>query len=306
VVIETPEKGATVHYTLNGSTPTERSQVYTKPFDLSSSATVKAIAVMDGMDSSAVREAKIRLSNRDSKPGENHIPNDTDNALSDVDKVTEDAQNDINDQDEQDLSFFENFEGYSSGQDPTAWRDTEGQNSMKVDQQLFATAQVDGTRCLGTTSPAVNIHTHYQGDHARNWTNYSFSGRMYLSDTRGGLGVTFFSQYIGNQDRYYRLRRYNGNGQRDFHLSPHGTSVSGDTHSGVEPQANTWYQFYIVASDTGSKTVLQAKVWKDGTAEPSKFQIEATDTSSNRLRSGTIGLWSMRDGTKCFDQLKVR
>jgi len=429
VKIETPEAGATVYYTLNDSTPTERSKVYEGPIELSSSTTVKAIAVKDGMDSSPVRDATFRIDDRDPEPEDNRAPvasagkdvqvktsekitfdasdssdpdddrlryewdfddggsddgkvvahlfldpgeyrvrlTVSDGSASDSDvvivKVTDDNDNgdnqedqddqddqddqggqvdpgdqddqddqggqvdpgdqddqddqggqvdpgDQDDQDDQDKSgraaFFEDFEGYGSNQDPDGWRDTQDQNSMNADQSLFETASVGNSKVFGTTSQQTNIHTHYQGKNARDWTNYTFSGRMYLVDSRGGLGVTFFSQYSEGKDHYYRLRRYDGNGAKDFHLAPHGTSVSGDTHSGVVPEAKTWYQFRIEVSDAGEQTEIRAKVWKDGTSEPSKFQIEATDSSSNRLRSGTIGLWSMRDGGKYFDQLKVR
>jgi len=50
--------GAAVHYTLDGSTPTAASAVYTAPVDLRSDATVKAVTVADGR-LSAVAEARF-------------------------------------------------------------------------------------------------------------------------------------------------------------------------------------------------------------------------------------------------------
>ena len=46
------EAGATIHYTLDGSTPTAESTVYSTPITLSDTTTVKAIAVKDGVSSS--------------------------------------------------------------------------------------------------------------------------------------------------------------------------------------------------------------------------------------------------------------
>ena len=46
------EAGATIHYTLDGSTPTSESAVYSTPITLSDTTTVKAIAVKDGVSSS--------------------------------------------------------------------------------------------------------------------------------------------------------------------------------------------------------------------------------------------------------------
>lgn len=46
------EAGATIHYTLDGSTPTAASTVYSGPVTLSETTTVKAVAVKDGVSSS--------------------------------------------------------------------------------------------------------------------------------------------------------------------------------------------------------------------------------------------------------------
>ena len=48
VTITSPVKGATIHYTTNGSTPSTSSAKYTTPFELSVSATVEAFATISG------------------------------------------------------------------------------------------------------------------------------------------------------------------------------------------------------------------------------------------------------------------
>ncbi len=48
----TAEDGAKIYYTTDGSEPTEQSQEYTAPFDVTEATTVKAIAVKDGKASS--------------------------------------------------------------------------------------------------------------------------------------------------------------------------------------------------------------------------------------------------------------
>lgn len=51
VAITDATAGATIYYTTNGSTPTTSSTVYTRPFPISSTSTVQAIAVLNGMSS---------------------------------------------------------------------------------------------------------------------------------------------------------------------------------------------------------------------------------------------------------------
>ncbi len=49
--IKSPDKYATIYYTLDGSTPTQGSVVYTKPITIAANTTVKAIAVKNGKSS---------------------------------------------------------------------------------------------------------------------------------------------------------------------------------------------------------------------------------------------------------------
>lgn len=53
----TAADGADIYYTLDGSDPTEESTKYTEPFELDSSAVLKAVAVMDGAKNSDTAEA---------------------------------------------------------------------------------------------------------------------------------------------------------------------------------------------------------------------------------------------------------
>lgn len=49
--------GATIHYTIDGSTPTTSSPIYTTPFTVSSTTTIKAMAVATGLETSLIRDA---------------------------------------------------------------------------------------------------------------------------------------------------------------------------------------------------------------------------------------------------------
>jgi hypothetical protein len=151
-------------------------------------------------------------------------------------------------------------------------------------------------------SPATNIHSHYVGAGASALTGYRYSGRMQMTSSNSGLGVTFLSQYP-TLGAYYRLRRYGGT---SFHLSPLGTSItSGTDDTGVVPVPNLWYRFVVEVEDTGTETQIRAKVWEEQSTEPTEFQIEAVDDSPTRLTSGTFGVWASGSGTKHWDELVV-
>jgi uncharacterized protein (TIGR03118 family) len=52
---------ATIYYTTNGSTPTIKSTVYSKPFKISKTTTIKAVATATGLAESAVSSAKYTI-----------------------------------------------------------------------------------------------------------------------------------------------------------------------------------------------------------------------------------------------------
>lgn len=197
----------------------------------------------------------------------------------------------------------DNFEQYGTGKDPSNWRDTKKDNSFDEDPNLFKTTNVGNTTTLGTDSGDTNIHSHFTGPEALSWTNYVYTGRMYISHQGGGIGVTFFSRFPEKRDVYYRLRRYAQ--KPKFHIASHGTTVKGDIDSDVSPVPGSWYKFHIEVMDTGAQTTIHAKVWKEGEQEPEDFQINAFDDSQTRIKSGTIGVWSMGQGSKNFDDLTV-
>lgn len=196
------------------------------------------------------------------------------------------------------------FNALVIGDDPTDWLDTAAGSSL-IPQDNFEVTEVDADPAFGTVSEATNIHTHYVGPNAECWGSYEYGGRTRITDTGGGIGVTFLSDFpISN--RYYRLRRADFVGGTAFHLSPSGTAITaGVTDTGVVPLPNTWYRFRVEVTDTGSRTEIRTKVWAEGSSQPPTWQIDCYDDSVDRLTSGTIGLWSMGTGTKHWDDLTV-
>lgn len=178
------------------------------------------------------------------------------------------------------------------------WLDTAAFNSMSVDDSLF---QVNGGQ-LTTSNSGVNIHSHQVNAGGESWSNYELRGRMLLSSTTAGMGVTAYSQYP-NQDVYYRLRRYEGN--PSFHLAMHPEVSCSDSDTGVSPTANTWYRFALRVETEADLNRIFAKVWVDGDPEPADWQAGCTDSSTNRPSSGTVGVWSMGSGTRSWDDLVV-
>ena len=71
VTITCATQGAQIYYTTDGTAPTAAAALYTAPFTISDTATVKAIALKDGMNDSAVAQAKFTKKTDGGNTGDN-------------------------------------------------------------------------------------------------------------------------------------------------------------------------------------------------------------------------------------------
>ncbi len=199
--------------------------------------------------------------------------------------------------------YLENFNAYSPGDDPLNWQDTTVSYGLGINDANFKIFQDLGDTVFGTDLTLANIHSHYSTAESPTWTNYEFSGRIKFTNPWGSIGVTFFSDYP-NSMNYYRLYR---NNFTNYHITTRGTSLTGGTNdSGVDAQENLWYRYRIQVEDTGTQTNIRGRVWQEGTSEPETWPIDCYDDSVTRLTSGTIGLYSLSNASKYWDDLEVR
>ena len=69
VTIQGPQ-GASVHYTIDGSTPTAESPAYAEPFTLTDTATVRAIAILNEVSSSVSSKTFTKSTSNDGGEGD--------------------------------------------------------------------------------------------------------------------------------------------------------------------------------------------------------------------------------------------
>jgi len=192
--------------------------------------------------------------------------------------------------------YFEDFEGYATGDDPAGWTDTKAGNSLDIDDLLFKIAEDSGNKVLAVKNTGINVHSHYEQIFT---LPFNFTGKMKRNS--GGMGITFLSDYP-NSDKYYRLR---SQGSDAFHIAPHPNSaveMIGQTTSGVIPITGQRYNFKIEVLEAGK---IKAKVWPENQNEPAAWQIDCT-VSNPVLTQGKIGAWSMLSNNNFWDDLKVK
>ncbi|NJR62514.1 MAG: LamG domain-containing protein [Cyanobacteria bacterium CRU_2_1] len=162
----------------------------------------------------------------------------------------------------------------------------------------------------GTNSASGNVLS---------WTNYAYTGRIYLPAQFDRMGVTVLSRRPENRDRDYRLQWQRSGDQVTVQLVatggqplivtiPAGNSAGNSLATIPASQTDRWYRFRIeVENNTGeNRTDIRARVWQEDTEEPQTFPLIAQDNSPTRISSGTVGVWTTRSaGTKQFDDLQV-
>jgi hypothetical protein len=209
--------------------------------------------------------------------------------------------------DESDTLYFEDFDLLEPGTDPSGWVDTRRRNSPLIGDHLFEVAELpDGERAFATSSTDTNIHSHFLGDRANEWQDYEYSGRMQISSSDGGIGITLYSGYP-EANEYVRIRRFHR--VPEFTLSNHDstrTGCLGLKKTGVEPQPNRWYGFRARVQREEGGVRIQARVWDELQVEPSRWQVDChLPSSSPAADGGAPGVWSMGKGTKYWDNLKI-
>ena len=145
------------------------------------------------------------------------------------------------------------------------------------------------------------------------WSGYEVLCDTWIDHEDAGSGIALHSRYPIGEDRMYRLRRVPAeNGQPgSFVLVAHGTTLTGEVDTGVDPEPGRWYRMRVrteVApggSEGGGAVRLLARVWPADGAEPKDWQARAEDRTRFRVESGTVGLWSWGGGTVLYRNLKV-
>lgn len=205
----------------------------------------------------------------------------------------------------------EDFTDYGAGENPNYWVDTGPDYSLE-EADSFGTQEISDAMAFGTAAPENHIHTHYIGADAHTWSNYLFTGQLYITEESSGIGVTFYSQYP-QADTYYVLRRFDSEKnpkQAGFHVV---ARVAGTEHdlpavriTDVEPKAETWYNFHIEVSSTEKVTHIRGKVWQEHGDEPDEYGIDTQLTDQRRLDAGTVGMWTQGPGEKYIRNLLVQ
>ncbi len=177
-----------------------------------------------------------------------------------------------------------------------------GENfSLSEDSSSFNFDNTLGYLVVSSLGGQDNVHAHFKNGQA--YSNYTFSGTMQIDSMTDGIGVTFLSGYP-DEDSYYRLSRNSANSELQL-SSRLGTSSCENRGSGVDTAAGGLFKFKINTEAMGHSTKIAIKVWPAFLNEPFSPQINCTDNSQARRRSGTVGMYADGSGLKRWYDLQI-
>ncbi|MGZ7081517.1 MAG: Ig-like domain-containing protein, partial [Thermoanaerobaculia bacterium] len=127
-----------------------------------------------------------------------------------------------------------------------------------------------------------------------------YTGRFFRSSDDARVGFTFFSAQPDAE--HYYLAGTTSHGELALTSAGAATPV-GVATSPFVASPGVWYRFRIEAEDASGATTIRARVWKDGDAEPTDWNINAVDSDASRPRGGHVGIWSAGRGAFYVDDL---
>lgn len=212
--------------------------------------------------------------------------------------------------------YADDFESYGTQKNPAGWVDTSvggGRGNglyMTLPDPLasnniaFGTKQSSGKP--GAT-PRIGTFSTYTSKSFAGEKRFEYRGRFMRTDIDARVGLTFYSSYP-ERDQYDLIGLWQQtNSNLTMQLSAFGGGTpAGTLDSNFTPQPNRWYRFLIQSDDVGESTTIRARFWADGTAEPTAFSIDATDSSPSRLKAGRIGVWAAVRGDAYFDDITAK
>ena len=198
--------------------------------------------------------------------------------------------------------FVETFEPYGAGADPVGWVD------YAVDKAHRRVVRKEGFRTVAGGGGVVYRGaewrlSEYATAEALAWRDYEWTGRFRLPGShQPGLGLLVYSD-VASGRAYHLTYHWSFNKDGFRALEGEKTALEGRSASRFVPEAGLWYRFRVRVETAAGKTLLRARFWSEGKAEPTVWAIDAWDSRAP-LGHGSIGLLSIMDGV-AFDDLRV-
>ena len=168
-----------------------------------------------------------------------------------------------------------------------------------------------GNRAFGVPGADGFLVSRYTGSESPSWDAYQLSGRMFFQpgSRKAGVVVRVPLAARAGADPFGEGFLLGGDSAGVFVLQANGgvpLSCANSTSTGVSAVALRWFRFRLRYTEPGGRSRLRAKVWTDGTAEPTAWQADCWTAGKPARDSGVFALYRDGWGAVYWDDLEVR
>jgi hypothetical protein len=187
-----------------------------------------------------------------------------------------------------------------------------GANAPGFTGSTFAVTEFPaGNRVLGLPGTTGYPVARFLAASSRTWKPYELSGRMYIQSGVRLAGVAVRVAPVERDGNPFQVGfRLGGDSTGRFSVVSNDPSVAlrcaSSASTGVTAQTLRWYRFKVRYTEPNDRSRVRAKVWLDGAAEPSAWQVDCSAPSVPTVDSGIFALYRSGPGAIFWDDLGVR
>jgi hypothetical protein len=199
--------------------------------------------------------------------------------------------------------YLTGFQTLAIGTHPTGFADSGASFSITdypVGNRAFAAPRTDGV-----------LVSRFTGSGSLEWQPYEIAGRMYLlpGSRKAGVAARVKLSSRASEGTFGAGFVLGGDSSGVFTVQPGGAtllSCANSTSTGVYSSAYQWYRFRLRYTEPNSRSRVRAKVWLDGAAEPTNWQVDCWTAALPAVESGIFALYRDGWGGVYWDDLSVR
>jgi hypothetical protein len=171
-----------------------------------------------------------------------------------------------------------------------------------------------GNRVLAAPATDGVLVSRYTGvgGAAAAWEPYELYGRMFFlagGSRRGGVAARVKLSTRASEGAFGAGFVLASDSTGVFTLQPGAATpldCANSNSTGVYAYASRWYRFRLRYTEPNSRSRVRAKVWQDGTTEPSAWQVDCWTETLPAVYSGIFALYRDGWGGVYWDDLSVR
>lgn len=203
--------------------------------------------------------------------------------------------------------YVDGFEDHVVGEVPDGWTQAGTGGVAAPAQPAFMIGRVpNNARALYTSDPTKDLTAYVDVMGASQWSDYEVTGRMATAYLETELGLLVYDHLHEGGGAIGLIYGSPGWSFDVRLLGGVGGACQGVSDTGVQPMRSDWQHFRVRTTTEGQSVRVQARLWREGEAEPATWQADCVAAAGAAPTAGTVGVWSSGFWGKYWDDIEVR